>query len=1046
MNQFKYFLSVLILIGLIVFSPAARTPFTGSEVALADSDPVIAAAGDIACDPLSSNFNAGNGTVANCRQKYTSDLLVNGNFAAVLPLGDNQYYCGGYQAFLQSYDLSWGRVKEITRPVVGNHEYIKTADPSGPSTDCTSLNEGAAGYFDYFGAAAGERAQGYYSYDIGDWHLIALNSNCGDVGGCNPSSPQGQWLQADLAAHANSCTLAYWHIPLFSSGGRAENNSRDLWQILYDHKVDVILNGHDHIYERFLPQRPDGTVELARGMRQFTVGTGGANLTTLPLLAANSEVRNADTYGILKLALHPTSYDWQFVPEAGRTFSDAGTGFCYGDIQDTLPPTAPSNLQASVVSAHEVSLNWSAGTDNTAVAGYQVFRNGAYIGSATGTSYVDTTTQAGTTYTYSVVAMDVVELTSASSNPVSVTPIGLFNDDFESNSLSHWTFATNLSTQPQEVFAGSYAARGTSNNLSTYAYKQLSVPQTELYYRIRFKIVSQAQTMNLLKFRTTTGSSILGVFVSNTGILGSRNDVTALSTFSTTPVTKGVWHELQVRVLIDGAAGQAEFWLDGNRVTSLSKTEAFGTNPIGRLQLGEKDPGVNFDVAYDDVTVDAQFISPPSPPTITPTFTETSTSTPTATPTYTFTPGAPGSILFSDGFESGNLSQWTTNQGLIVQNQQVASGNYAAQGTSAAGAATYARKSLSAPQTDLYYRMRFKVISQAANTVNLLKFRTAANASMLSLSVNNLGNLSYRNDVAGLSVNSTVNVSKGTWHTLQAHVRIAGTASQIEVWYDDAPVTPLTRTDSLGTNPIGVLQLGENTPALTYDVAFDDVAVSSGFIAGDATPFPTITPTSTATPTNTSTPTATASPSQTFTATATPTVTFTHTATPTASPTQTQTPGVGGSFTFVPAADAYVYTVNPTTNFGSLTTLRADATPDMRSYLRFSVQGISGTVTRATLRIFANSASTAGINIHGVSDNAWTESTINYNNAPPIAGVIGSAKPVGAGAWINIDITSYITGNGTYNLALTTPSNTAISLASRQAGANAPQLIVETTP
>jgi acid phosphatase type 7 len=1042
MNPFKYFLPILLLIGPMMFSPVGGTALKNADVALTTSDPIIAAAGDIACDPLHKEFNGGNGTSVNCRQKYTSDLLVNGGYAAVLPLGDNQYYCGGYQAFMQSYDLSWGRVKDITHPVVGNHEYVKTADPIGPSTGCDDANANAAGYFNYFGAAAGDPGKGYYSYDIGDWHLIALNSNCGDVGDCSPTSPQGEWLLADLAAHSNMCTLAYWHIPFFSSGGRAENNSRDLWQILYDHKVDVVLNGHDHIYERFLPQRPDGTVSLARGMRQFTVGTGGANHTPLETIAANSEVRNADTYGILKLTLHATSYDWEFVPEPGKTFTDSGTGYCTGDIQDTIPPTPPSNLTASAVSANEVRLKWTAATDNLGVVGYQVFRDGAYIGSATDAAYVDTTTQAGVTYNYSVVAMDVAELTSSPSNPASATPIGFFNDDFESNSLSRWTSVTNLTVQQQEVFAGSYAARGISNNLPTFAYKQLSVAQNELYYRLRFKIISQTQTMNLLKFRTGTGSSILGVFVSNTGVLGSRNDVVAVSTFSTTPVSKGAWHELQVRVLINGSAGQAEFWLDGNRVDTLSQTEAFGTNPIGRIQLGENASGANFDVAYDNVTLDTQFIGTPIA-TQTPTFTPTASVT--ASPT--FTPVFQGSIIFSDGFETGNLSQWTSGQGLIVQTQHVANGNYAAQGTSAATSATYARKSLTVPQSDLYYCLRFKVISQGSNTVNLLKFRTAANTSILSLSVNNVGQLSYRNDVVGKSFNSTVGVSLGSWHAIQAHVRIADTASQIEVWYDDVPVTALSRTESLGTNPIGILQLGENSSGLTYDIAFDDV---SAFLAANVTSTPTSTPTQTATETSTSSPTASATPSPTATmsqtSTSTSTSTGTATATSTWTATATQTSGGGGSFTFTPTADAYVYSVNPTTNFGSLTVLRADASPDTRSYLRFSVQGLTGAVKRATLRIYANSASTSGINIHAVSDNSWTESTINYNNAPSFSSPIGSFSPVVSGTWVSIDITAYLIGNGTYNLALTTPGSTAISLASRQSGANSPQLIIEVSP
>ena len=256
--------------------------------------------------------------------KYTSDLLVNTGLAGVLLLGDNQYYCGGYSAFLQSYSLSWGAFKSITHPSAGNHEYLTSG-----GTGCNSGNAGANGYFTYFGAAAGQRGQGYYSYNIGAWHLIALNSNCGDAGGCSATSPQGTWLAADLAAHPATCTLAYWHIPLYSSGGRANGNSRPFWQLLYDHNADLILSGHDHTYERFAPQTPNGTVDQARGIREFIVGTGGANHTSFVTMAANSEVRNATTFGVLKLTLRASSYSWQFVPEAGQAFTDSGTTSCH---------------------------------------------------------------------------------------------------------------------------------------------------------------------------------------------------------------------------------------------------------------------------------------------------------------------------------------------------------------------------------------------------------------------------------------------------------------------------------------------------------------------------------------------------------------------------------------------------------------------------------------------------------------------------------------------------------------------------------------------
>ena len=339
----RYYISIAILIALISVSTGLAQVASNPSIAAAAFDPVIAAAGDIACDPAADGFNDGEGNPTSCRQKYTSDLLVDADLAAVLPLGDVQYECGGYQSFLQSYGPSWGRVKSISHPVVGNHEYLTSG-----GTDCTSDNANATGYFRYFGSAAGDPSQGYYSYDIGAWHLIALNSNCQDAGGCNYASAQAKWLRVDLATHRNLCTLAYWHIPLFSSGGRTAVNTQVMWEILYNNGVDVILNGHDHIYERFAPQTPDGKLDTVRGIRQFVVGTGGSNFTEVETIAANSEVRNNDTYGVLKLTLHPDSYDWQFVPEAGKTFTDSGTTKCYGDSSSITPSLVSTATPAPV--------------------------------------------------------------------------------------------------------------------------------------------------------------------------------------------------------------------------------------------------------------------------------------------------------------------------------------------------------------------------------------------------------------------------------------------------------------------------------------------------------------------------------------------------------------------------------------------------------------------------------------------------------------------------------------------------------------------------
>jgi hypothetical protein len=276
---------------------------------------LIAAAGDIACDPESGSFNNGQGTEDKCRQKATSDLLLGTRYAAVLPLGDNQYDDGTLDAYRRSYDRTWGRVKAITRPAVGNHEYG---------------TEGAAGYYDYFGAVAGDRAKGYYSYDLGRWHLIALNSNCGDVGGCDGGSPQHTWLLKDLAAHPAPCTLAYWHHPRFSSGKEhgSDEDYQAFWQALYDAGADLVLVGHEHNYERFAPQTPDGKPDPARGLRQFVVGTGGKSHYEFASPIAQSEVRDASSYGVLELRLEPGGYRWQFRAAAG-SFTDAGSGTCH---------------------------------------------------------------------------------------------------------------------------------------------------------------------------------------------------------------------------------------------------------------------------------------------------------------------------------------------------------------------------------------------------------------------------------------------------------------------------------------------------------------------------------------------------------------------------------------------------------------------------------------------------------------------------------------------------------------------------------------------
>jgi hypothetical protein len=265
------------------------------------------------------------GDIADCgtRSDEATAALVRGMAGTIATLGDHVYDNGSKQEFAACYDPTWGRVKSRTRPAPGNHDY-------GTS--------GGQGYFDYFGGAAGERGKGYYSYDHGAWHIVVLNSNCVEVGGCGANSPQARWLRRDLIAGSATCTLAYWHHPLFSSGKKhgGDEAMKPAWEILYAAGADIVLSGHEHNYERFAPQDPQGRPDRRHGIRQFVVGTGGAGLYGFGRSLKTSEVRESRTFGVLALTLLPTGYDWAFVPAASRPdrpqwrpFTDAGSADCH---------------------------------------------------------------------------------------------------------------------------------------------------------------------------------------------------------------------------------------------------------------------------------------------------------------------------------------------------------------------------------------------------------------------------------------------------------------------------------------------------------------------------------------------------------------------------------------------------------------------------------------------------------------------------------------------------------------------------------------------
>jgi hypothetical protein len=274
----------------------AQNPQPGAD---AQQPVVLVGAGDIANCELAN----GAGAAATAR-------ILDRTPGTVFTMGDHAYPTGTAKQFQDCYDRTWGRHKDRTRPTPGNHDY---------------LTNKAAPYFEYFGERAGPDRRGYYSYALGAWHIIALNSAIP----ADKKSAQIQWLRQDLTENKTACTLAYWHIPMFSSGAHGgQPYMIEAWRLLYEFGADIVVNGHDHDYERFAPQDSKGKADPAKGIREFVVGTGGGGVYKFKRIRPNSEVRFYQAYGVLKLTLGATDYAWEFIQGAGEPFRDAGTSQC----------------------------------------------------------------------------------------------------------------------------------------------------------------------------------------------------------------------------------------------------------------------------------------------------------------------------------------------------------------------------------------------------------------------------------------------------------------------------------------------------------------------------------------------------------------------------------------------------------------------------------------------------------------------------------------------------------------------------------------------
>jgi hypothetical protein len=519
-----------------------------------------------------------------------ADLIASWSPNLLLYLGD-VYDKGGYAELTNWYDATLGRFRAITDPTIGNHEYY------GPGTIATK------GYFYYWRSPPHA-----YSFDAAGWHVVSLDANV-EYKQLQPGTAQYQWLAQDLAASRSPCTLVFFHEPRWSVGEHGSDaNLAAIWSLLAGAGVDLVLNGHDHGYQRWLPLDGQGQ-PAAGGVTELVVGTGGSS----PTRFASSDARVAkgidtapQSVGALRLELGAGAASYRYVAAAGQTL-DSGSLAC---AADTTPPSAPGGLQATASAPDQVDLAWTAASDDVGVTGYDLYRDGSLLQQLGAvTSAADPTAQPGTTYSYTVRARDAAGNVSAASDPATVTtpaqPPPLFADGFESGSLAAWTSASaGMTVQAAEVHSGAAAARATgSGTTAGYARKTLAGTYPDLYYRAWVQILAQgANSADLLKLQTAAGSSIITVFVDAAGHLKLYNDGQRTTVYSPAVVGRAAWHEVQLHATVTGGAGgQVEVWLDGTRIPQLSVTQALGSAPIGRLVLGNIAANRDYDLAFDDV-------------------------------------------------------------------------------------------------------------------------------------------------------------------------------------------------------------------------------------------------------------------------------------------------------------------------------------------------------------------------------------------------------------------------------------------------------------
>ena len=578
------------------------TPAQGKPAAAGDPY-VVAAAGD--------------GAGGDASETAVNNLIAGMNPNLLLYLGD-VYEKGTPTEFDNWYgpeapgNTFYGRFRSITLPVVGNHEFEGNQAP---------------GYFDYW-----DNPPHYYSVDRHGWHLIALDANSA-FGQTAAGTGQYNWLQNDLAGNTQPCTLVFYHQARWNIGDEGPSLYLDpFWKLFAQYGVDLVVNGHDHTYQRWEPLDGDGNPSPT-GVTELIDGAGGHATGGFP--SSDSRVAASfSQFGAIQLKLNAGGAGYSFKNTSGSTL-DSGSVKCDPTASDTVSPTAPTSLTATSVYKTRIDLSWTAATDNVGVTRYEIYRDGALldtIGAAT--SYSDNTVTAGSTHTYTVRAVDDAGNKSPDSNAATATTPStsvLFHDGFETGDLSLWTnpaATTNppnsgLVAEQSDVFAGGWAAESKSTGGGASAWHVLDQPESALSASLRFKVIgSHSSTVNLLRMRNGAASSgpIATVGLSSTNRLTLRPDggASPATVTSGTSVSAGAWHALQLRIQVNGTSSTTQVTLDGNVVPDLSLSTDLGTSPVAKLEIG--DPGSattakSWDVAFDEVAYDRDSIGDLGPPT-----------------------------------------------------------------------------------------------------------------------------------------------------------------------------------------------------------------------------------------------------------------------------------------------------------------------------------------------------------------------------------------------------------------------------------------------